>query len=65
MGPAVAVGPASQASLNALTLSATLHCLTGCLAGEVTGMVVGTALGLTNLATLVLAVSLAFLSATR
>ncbi len=47
--------------MNALTLSATLHCLTGCLAGEVTGMVVGTALGLTNLATLVLAVSLAFL----
>ncbi len=50
-----------QASLNALAVSATLHCLVGCAAGEVTGMVVGTALGLSNPATLILAVSLAFL----
>ena len=50
-----------QATLNALAVSATLHCLAGCAAGEVTGMVVGTALGLSNLATLLLAVSLAFL----
>jgi hypothetical protein len=40
--------------------SATLHCLTGCAIGEVLGMVIGTALGLHNLATVVLAVALAF-----
>ncbi|MHA6794297.1 DUF4396 domain-containing protein [Pseudonocardia bannensis] len=40
--------------------SATLHCLTGCAIGEVLGMVIGTALGLSNLATVVLAVALAF-----
>ena len=52
---------ASSSSLNALAGTATLHCLTGCAAGEVTGMVIGSALGLANLATLVLAVGLAFL----
>ncbi|HEX8628228.1 MAG TPA: DUF4396 domain-containing protein [Catenuloplanes sp.] len=40
---------------------ATLHCLTGCAIGEVLGMVIGTALGLPNLATVALAVALAFL----
>lgn len=40
--------------------SATLHCLTGCAIGEVLGMVIGTALGLSTLATVVLAVALAF-----
>ncbi|MFC4014024.1 DUF4396 domain-containing protein [Nonomuraea purpurea] len=39
---------------------ATLHCLTGCAIGEVLGMVIGTALGLSNIATVVLAVALAF-----
>lgn len=39
---------------------ATLHCLTGCAVGEVLGMVIGTALGLHGVATVVLAVSLAF-----
>ena len=48
------------ASLNQLALSATVHCLTGCAIGEVLGMVIGTALGLSNLATIVLAVVLAF-----
>ncbi|MFI7119512.1 DUF4396 domain-containing protein [Amycolatopsis sp. NPDC049868] len=43
-----------------MAASATLHCLTGCAIGEVLGMVVGTALGLGNLATIVLAVALAF-----
>jgi Domain of unknown function (DUF4396) len=46
--------------LNRLALSATVHCLTGCAVGEVLGMVVGTALGLSNLATIALAVVLAF-----
>ena len=48
------------APLNRLALSATVHCLTGCAIGEVLGMVVGTALGLSNLATIALAVVLAF-----
>jgi hypothetical protein len=48
-------------SLNALALSATLHCLTGCAIGEVLGMVIGTAMGLADLATIALAVVLAFL----
>ncbi len=47
--------------LNRLALSATGHCLTGCAAGEVTGMAVGTVLGWGNLATVALAVGLAFL----
>ena len=47
-------------SLNRLSLSATLHCLTGCSIGEILGMVIGTALGWGNLATIVLAVVLAF-----
>jgi len=48
-------------NLNALAFSATIHCLTGCAIGEVAGMAIGTALGLSNLATIVLAVVLAFL----
>jgi hypothetical protein len=39
---------------------ATLHCLTGCAIGEVLGMVIGTWLGLSTIATVVLAVALAF-----
>ena len=41
-------------------VSATLHCLTGCAIGEVLGMVIGTALGWSNVATIALAVALAF-----
>ncbi len=47
-------------SLNRLSLSATLHCLTGCAIGEVLGLVIGTALGWGNVATIALAVVLAF-----
>ena len=47
-------------SLNRVALSATVHCLTGCAIGEVLGMVIGTALGWGNVATIVLAVVLAF-----
>jgi hypothetical protein len=50
----------TQASLNRLALSATAHCLTGCAIGEVLGMVIGTALGWGNVATIALAVVLAF-----
>ena len=51
----------AETSLNHLAAVATLNCLAGCAAGEVTGMAIGTALGLSDLATIVLAVSLAFL----
>jgi Domain of unknown function (DUF4396) len=47
-------------STNAVALSATLHCLTGCAIGEIVGLIIGTALGLSNLATIALAVALAF-----
>lgn len=47
-------------SLNHTAFQATVHCLTGCAIGEVLGMVIGTALGLTNVATILLAVVLAF-----
>jgi hypothetical protein len=48
-------------SLNRLATSATNHCLTGCVLGEVTGMVIATALGWGDVASIALAVSLAFL----
>ena len=47
--------------LNAMAASATLHCLTGCAIGEIAGLMIGTALGLSTLATVALAVGLAFL----
>lgn len=53
--------PASRRELDALAFSATLHCLTGCALGEIAGMVIGTALGFSDLATIALAVALAFL----
>ena len=48
-------------SLNALAVSATNHCLTGCVIGEVAGMAIGTALGWGNLATVAIAIALAYL----
>jgi hypothetical protein len=47
-------------ALNRLALSATLHCLTGCAIGEIVGMVIGTALALSNGATVVISIVLAF-----
>ena len=47
--------------INAVAISATLHCLTGCAIGEIAGMVIGSALGWSDLATIALAVTLAFL----
>ena len=49
-----------NSSLNRTAFSATLHCLTGCAIGEVLGIVVGTALGWSDVATIVLAIVLAF-----
>src|SRR5215210_2344688 len=53
--------PTSGRALDAVALSATLHCLTGCAIGEIVGMVVGTALGFSQWGTVALAVALAFL----
>src|ERR671911_2624464 len=53
--------PTSGRALDAVALSATLHCLTGCAIGEVTGMIIGTALGFSDFGTIALAVALAFL----
>ncbi|MDQ3875305.1 MAG: DUF4396 domain-containing protein [Actinomycetota bacterium] len=55
------VHAAAPAELNRLATSATNHCLTGCLIGEVTGMLVATALGWGDVASIALAVGLAFL----
>jgi hypothetical protein len=53
--------PTEGAALTAVAVSATLHCLTGCAIGEVAGMAIGTGLGFSNLGTVALSVSLAFL----
>ena len=52
-------GPA--ASLNRLAISATNHCLTGCAIGEVLGFVLATAFGWGDIASIALAVGLAYL----
>jgi putative flippase GtrA len=41
--------------------TATLHCLTGCVIGEVSGLFIGTLLGWSPLATIALAVGLAYI----
>ncbi len=50
----------AEQNLNRAALSATNHCLTGCAAGEVAGMAIATAAGWGNLASIVVAVALAF-----
>jgi hypothetical protein len=52
--------PSSGAALTGVAISATLHCLTGCAIGEIAGMAIGTAFGMSNFATIVLAIVLAF-----
>ena len=47
-------------SVNAMAVSATLHCLTGCAIGEIAGLMIGTAIGLSNGWTIAIAVALAF-----
>lgn len=49
-----------DSSVNAMAVSATLHCLTGCAIGEVLGLIIGTALGLSMGVTILLAIALAF-----
>ena len=48
-------------SLNRLSVSATLHCMTGCVIGEVVGLAVATALGWSSAGQIALAVGLAYL----
>jgi Domain of unknown function (DUF4396) len=50
----------AETSLNRLAASATTHCLTGCAIGEVLGFIIGTALGWNDVATMALAIVLAF-----
>jgi hypothetical protein len=57
--PATAGGPPPRVPWSTAAL-ATLHCLTGCAIGEILGMVIGTAARLPNIATVALAVALAF-----
>lgn len=54
-------GVHGEQSLNRLSASATNHCLSGCVLGEVVGMVIATALGWGDVASIALAVALAFL----
>ncbi len=49
-----------ETSLNRVALMATLHCLAGCSIGEVLGMAIGSAAGLSNGATIVISIALAF-----
>jgi hypothetical protein len=53
--------PTSGRALTGVAISATLHCLTGCAIGEIAGVAIGTALGWSDLATILLAIGLAFL----
>jgi hypothetical protein len=46
--------------LNRMALSATAHCFTGCAIGEVAGLAIATALGWGDVASIALAVGLAF-----
>ena len=48
-------------SLNRIAATATTHCLTGCAIGEVLGFVIGTWRGWGDLATMALAIALAYL----
>lgn len=48
-------------SLTKQAAQATLHCLTGCALGEIAGLLLGTALSLPSIATVALAIALAFL----
>jgi uncharacterized cupredoxin-like copper-binding protein len=54
-------GQPAGGGINAMAASATLHCLTGCAIGEIAGLIIGTAMGLSNVATIALAIGLAFL----
>ena len=52
--------PTEGRALTAVSVSATLHCLTGCAIGEIAGMAIGTAAGMSNGSTIALSIALAF-----
>ena len=52
--------PPAPQSLNRVALAATWHCLTGCAIGEILGLVIASALEWGNLASIAIAVVLAF-----
>lgn len=52
--------PSESASLNRLALSATVHCFTGCAIGEILGLTLSTAFGWSALASITVALLLAF-----
>src|SRR5262245_4895590 len=58
--PSSALHAHAESSLDRAALSATTYCLIGCAAGEVVGMAIATAAGWGNVATIFLAVLLAF-----
>ncbi len=60
-GHSHSAAPAQGSALTGVAISATLHCLTGCAIGEVAGVAIGAAFGLSNFATIALAIVLAFL----
>lgn len=51
----------ARVSLNALALSATIHCFIGCAIGEVLGMALGTGLDWNNSTTIAVSIVLAFI----
>jgi hypothetical protein len=59
--PSVATHDLEGPALNRIAASATTHCLTGCAIGEVLGFVVGTWRGWGGVATMAVAVVLAYL----
>ncbi len=50
-----------RTDLNRLAISATNHCLTGCAIGEYTGIIIAMSLGWSDVASIALAVALAYL----
>jgi Domain of unknown function (DUF4396) len=53
--------PVPRSDLNRVAVSATAHCLVGCAAGELVGMMIAIALGWGDVASIALAVGLAYL----
>ena len=53
--------PIDGRAFTAVSVSATLYCLTGCAIGEISGMAIGTAAGMSNGLTIAISVALAFL----
>lgn len=55
-----AMSSTARPSLNAIAVSATIHCLTGCAIGEILGMALGAAFHWDNVTTIMVSIILAF-----